>query len=101
MHNREVVANLRKRAYIEARKSTTRYSDSNDSTTDHNSEAEPSRHAVPVPRKRLKSTPPPSTNDLDADLEIVTNFLVEGGAEGISDDDVWKVLQSKVHKIIS
>ena len=91
MKHRDTVEDLRKKAFIDARKAGALRNSPANNVEQSCTEGETSgaRVNAPVPCQR--------TEDLEADLEIVTQFLMAGGAEEIQDDsDVWKTLQAQV-----
>ncbi|KAI0094820.1 hypothetical protein BDY19DRAFT_44833 [Irpex rosettiformis] len=91
--HKDMVESLRKKAFVDARKagalidSVVAVAEASEQTMTETG-GEGSRATVPVPRRESK--------DLDQDLEIVTQFLMDGGADNILDDvDVWKALQAQ------
>ncbi len=91
--NRAKIEDLRKRAFIDARKADAlkphlNSVESSDQRKDE-TKVQESRPPVLVPRGR--------SMDLEQDMEIVTQFIMDGGADNIPDDaDVWKALEEQV-----
>ncbi|KAI0695159.1 hypothetical protein BC835DRAFT_1347863 [Cytidiella melzeri] len=91
--HKHVVEDTRKKAYIEARKNAGFAQKSADSDSQP---MESPRIKLPLPRKQASTPPMSPGHALEQDLETVTKFLVDGGAEGTDDDSaVWDILQKQ------
>lgn len=93
--NKGIVEDMRKKAFIELRNAAaSAHTSIGDGVRPVAYDAGP-RARVPLPRKKAVATKSLS-DDLEHDLNAVTQFLAEGGANEIEDGEVWDVLQSKV-----